>query len=280
MKNKRIVLRGIEKAVMAAVLGMGCAMFMKVPGGAVHAMAAEEVNLPVVSSTDEGRAQGAVFKQSVKLSDSTGEYAKSERGNFTFELKEDSWVYFTGNYARNNHDGVGSDVAIYSDYGHSNKALEFDFGYWRYKNEDYGFLKKGRYYADVYTEHTNYDDFDGDVCIQGYAIPVSKVMKINKKSKKGITTVSIGDVLGSYGRGMQCINKKVGVNSLHNRRVWKEYASSVKVWVNGSKKAKLLKLKSSGKYTYKVKKNGKYTFMIEDSKGSRYQKTVKIKVKK
>lgn len=176
-----------------------------------------------------------------------------------------------------NRNGAGTDVYIYGDPQFSNKILEVNMGYWRSHPEDYNFIKKGTYYGYVYTEHENYDSFNGNVNVVGYAIPVSKIFKTKMKKKKGKTIVTLEDTLGTYAKGVQYINKVVSKANLEGSNVWKIKAFN---WIGGDKRTKMLGANSAGKYQFKAKKTSKYTVMVEDTKGHRYQKSFKVKVKK
>lgn len=277
MKKRTNVLTRVAAIVLAAAMAFGGGLAVPEFSQTVHAENIVEGTLPVVSTVDEGASVAAVYTQHLNISTRIKGLPKDAKGYFKFTLAQDSWVHVTGNYSLCNCDGAGTDIYIYSDPQFSHKAFEVKFGYWRSDEEDYNFVKKGTYYGYVYTEHENYDSFNGNVNVVAYAIPISKIFNIKQKKKKGKTIVSMEDTLGQYAKGVQYINKSVSKSNLMGSNVWKIKAFN---WIGGDKKAKMMEANTNGVYQFKAKKTHKYTVMIEDTKGNRYQKAFKVKVKK
>lgn len=237
------------------------------------APAVKSVTVPVMNNVSGMDKDGfkACYTQTatIPVDGSTTSY-------FKFTLKSDSWVIFKGNYSLYNHDGVGTDVAIYSDSAYSNKKLEFKWGYWRGAKPGLGFMKKGTYYASVRTEHENYQDpYEGNINIIGAAIPLDKVFnyKVTTNKTKTYANITMSAALGEYTDNVQYRKGSVGLANVGNKQYWKQKLSGMYFYGDG---AKLLTVKGGNKYTVKVTKNASYTFMVEDTNGNRYSKVIKV----
>ena len=277
MKKENIFKR-IVSTVLATAMVVGSVALAPEFAQTAHATNIVQGNMPVVSNAEDGKNVPSVFTQSVRLGEKSSNLPHDTKGYFKFVLGEDSWVHFTGSYSLCNNDGAGTIVKIFGDEAFSNEVLDYGWGYWQTEEEDSAFLKKGVYYGYVYTSHENYKTFEGNVNVTAFAIPLSKVFKLNKKMKKGKTVVTINDTLGEYAKSVQYINRSVGKSFLNKTNIWK----SVKSYgiYDGDKKTKILTVNGNDQYTFKAKKTGKYTIMVEDNQGNRYQKVFKIKVKK
>lgn len=237
------------------------------------AMVVNNANVPTINNVSQMDSVSACYTQTatIQKNGTTTSY-------FKFTLQSDSWVRFKGSYSLNSHDGVGTDVAIYSDSSFSNKALDYNWGYWRYKNETTGFLKKGTYYGMVKTDHENHEDaFEGNINVIGAAIPLSKVFdtKVTYNKAKTNATITMGAALGTYINDVQYRKGAVGLASVGDKKYWKYYWKSINIW-DGGDGATVLTANGSNKYTVKATKNASYTFMLEDTNGNRYSKVVKV----
>ncbi|MCI7468204.1 MAG: hypothetical protein PUG68_03600 [Lachnospiraceae bacterium] len=193
----------------------------------------------------------------------------------SFDLMEDSWVYMSGGFSLNSHDGASVHVDIYGSSAYTRKIGEYGWGYWEYEKKFCGFLKKGTYYMEIKAKQSNYGDYTGNVDLYAARIPVSKVFTITQKLSKGKKSVKVtlNNRLAGYMKYVQYKEGKIGSSRIYSENTWIYMSSGF--YLN-SDAATLLKNKND-RYSFTVKKNGKYTIMVTDSEGSRCQKVVSVK---
>ena len=193
----------------------------------------------------------------------------------SFDVPEDSWVYMSGGFSLNNHDGASVHVDIYGNASYTRKVGEYGWGYWESDRNFYGFLKKGTYYLEMKAEQSNYDDYTGNIDLYVARIPVSKVFSITQKPAKDgkSVKVTLENRLAGYMYYVQYQKGKIGVSRINSRNTWTYTTAGF--FVN-SDEATLLKNRND-RYSFSVKKNGNYTMLVTDTNGSRYQKVVKVK---
>lgn len=194
--------------------------------------------------------------------------------HLSFDVSEDSWVYMSGGFSLNNHDGASVHVDIYRNGSYTRKIGEYGWGYWEYDRNFYGFLKKGTYYLEMKAKQSNYDDYTGNIDLYVARIPVSKVFAITQKPTKNGRSVKVNMVnrLADYMNYVQYKRGKVGISRIKSRDTW--IYKSAGFFLNCDA-ANLLENRND-RYSFTVQKNGNYTILVTDTNGSRYQKVIKV----
>lgn len=229
----------------------------------INAKAAEFTKADIIVLDDMNDFDTVDAVDSRTITSSSGSDVKTYY--LQLNLKEESWVYFTGNYSLYNHDGAGTDVAIYTNASMNNKKGTFGWGYWRY-NESYSdFLKAGTYYVSVSTNKENYTvDFQGNVNIMAVAIPVSKIFNtsITVAPDKKSATVSFKNVLGKYMRSVQYQEGSIALSNVSNSTYWN----------NGT----AILTPSNDVYSFTSTSNTNYTIAVQTTAGSRYSSIISV----
>lgn len=203
-----------------------------------------------------------------------------ERGEssayFKFELEEESWVYFSGKYSMNNHDGMGTKIRICSDSAYSNEKVAYGWGYGNYDRKEALILPAGTYYGFVQNKHENYDYYKGNVNVTAFAIPTEKIITVEQSLSKNKNKISlvVYSAFGANTQKLQYRPGKIGADSIGNDRYWNNYSWSD---TSGDKKAILLELNDENEYRFEVKNNGFYTFNIIDNNKISLVKTIEVK---
>ena len=181
---------------------------------------------------------------------------------FQFTLPEDAWVYLSGCYTDNAHDGLQTHVKIYSDKAMTKLAGEFGWGYWEYDECFTGDLERGTYYGVISSKYANYDDFTGDIDIFAAEIPISKPISAKaKKAKNGKSaTITVTDWTGGQSGYVEYVKKNV------------KKPAAVKPWENARQVAMM-----NGRCTFKVEQNGIYSIRMWGADGHWHLKRVRVK---
>ena len=192
----------------------------------------------------------------------------------SFDVSEDSWVYMSGGFSLNNHDGASVHVDIYRNESYTGKIGEYGWGYWENDRNFYGFLKKGTYYLEMKAKQSNYDDYTGNIDLYVARIPVSKVFAITQKPAKNGRSVKVNMVnrLADYMNYVQYKRGKVGISRINSRDTWIYKTAG---YFFNCDAANLLENRND-RYSFTVQKNGNYTILVTDTNGSRYQKVIKV----
>ncbi|MCM1158109.1 MAG: hypothetical protein NC300_05030 [Bacteroidales bacterium] len=261
----------VKHTVLLLLLGMFAAMAVfPAEAKAVSFTAADFVTLSNMNQYEQADAVDSRQVISTGTKDIKTYYLQ-------LNLKQDSWVYFTGSYSFNNHDGAGTDVAIYSNSALTNKKGEFGWGYWRYNHEFADFFNAGTYYVSVSTNQENFEDFIGNVNIMAVAVPVSNIFNVTTKpaANKTSVTVSFNNVLGQYLDYVEYQKGAVGLSNVYDSAYWQNRIYKPDLW-SGNEKAVILK-PSGETYSFKATANAKYTIMIQTTVGEkRYSKTISV----
>lgn len=181
---------------------------------------------------------------------------------FQFTLTEDAWVYLSGCYTDNAHDGLQTHVKIYSDKAMTKLAGEFGWGYWEYDECFTGDLERGTYYGVISSKYANYDDFTGDIDIFAAEIPISKPIsaKVKKARNRKSATITVTDWTGGQSGYVEYVKKNV------------KKPTAVKPWRN-AKRAAII----DGKCAFKVYQNGIYSIRMRGADGHWHLKRVRVK---
>ena len=181
---------------------------------------------------------------------------------FQFTLPEDAWVYLTGRYTDNNHDGIQTHVKIFSDKAMTNMVGEFGWGYWEYDGSFSGDLKRGTYYGVISSKYANYDDFAGDIDIFAAEIPSGKHIDaaVKKAKNKKTATITVADKTGEPTGYVEYVKGNV------------KKTIAVKPW----KDAKQIPM-LEGICSFKVDQDGIYSIRMQDASGCWHLKRVRIK---
>jgi hypothetical protein len=229
--------------------------------------------IPTIEKFEDMSSISAMYTTAVSSSSTSA--SEAELSYFKFTLDSDSWVYFTGSFSANNHDGGQIHVNLYADAAMTNAVFDYGWGYWEYTKEYMDFLKKGTYYGRVSSRYANYDrPFVANVNVIAGAIPTSAVLdakiKVSSDGKKA--TVSFADVLGEKMKNVQYRAGKVDKSYNDSWSYWKYLALST---YYGPKDAHILEAKD-GRYSFTVKKNGYYTIRLKDNYDNYYSKVIKV----
>ena len=182
--------------------------------------------------------------------------------NFQFTLPEDAWVYLSGCYTDNSHDGIQTHVKVYSDKGMTNLICEFGWGYWEYYESFSGDLGAGTYYGVISSKYANFDDFSGDIDIFAAEMPSGKHINaaVKKAKNKKTATITVLDRTGEAAGYVEYV--KANVKKTSNAKPWKQ-----------AKQAAM----TDGKCSFKVDENGIYSIRMQDASGAWHLKRVRVK---
>lgn len=235
----------------------------------ISAMATQVKTVPEISNVSEAGKVSAIDSREVVISSATNTNIE-----YTLQMNIacDSWVCIKGNHVTTSeNDFSTSKVSVYTDSARTNRLEEFQFG-WLCPDSKCIWMKKGTYYVTV--NNKSLFDFQGQVNILAYAIPLDKVFNITTKinSTKNKATVSMNNVLGTLVDYVEYQKGSVSLSNVNNQAYWK--SKIVADLYQGSENAYVLKSVNE-KYSFTAKTNGYYTIMIQ-SGAARYSKVIKV----
>ncbi len=231
-----------------------------------------EATMPTAEKLSDTEDVSAIFTQNLKLPKGA-----ESKAFFKFELAEDSWVYFSGNYSLNNHDGLGTKVKVYGDSAYSKLKVEYGWGYWNYEKYAAAVLKAGTYYVHVFNKHENFSHYEGNVNVVAVAIPVEKAIAVEQvlSGKKDKVTVSVTSGIGTETKLVEYRQGKLGEDSIGNSTYWGKLLSG-EYYNSYDDKTVQLKLNDENAYVFEVKNNGYFTLLLSDNKNGHIIKNVKV----